>query len=67
MDNRELGRAFMERIGSINYHSAGLRAVAEKAWEEGFVACAEWWEIHHYQAVIAEKNPYREPEEPTDG
>lgn len=36
------------------------RAAAQKAWGEGFQACAEWWEIHHWQHTEAfEGNPYR--------
>lgn len=38
------------------------RQVAEKAHDEGFTACANWWEIHHFQSVISEMNPYLKAE-----
>jgi hypothetical protein len=39
---------------------AWLRSVKAKAWDEGFNACANWWEIHHHGVMRDERNPYRE-------
>jgi hypothetical protein len=41
---------------TVTYEVLKMQA---NAWAEGFAACAEWWEIHHYQAVIEDANPYR--------
>lgn len=38
--------------------TAGNRAIADAAWQEGWNACAEWWEIHHHGVVRDERNPY---------
>jgi hypothetical protein len=37
-----------------------LAAERARIWDEGFGACANWWEIHHYQVVMHDDNPYRE-------
>lgn len=34
-------------------------AKVAEAWDEGFMACADWWEIHHAQHVLGDKNSYR--------
>jgi predicted acetyltransferase len=34
------------------------RQVKAEAWAEGFMDCANWWEIHHANHVVDEKNPY---------
>lgn len=37
---------------------AGANWAAKKAWDEGFDACANWWEIHHHGVVRDDSNPY---------
>ena len=45
---------------------AALRERDAEKWDEGFDKCAHWWEIHHFQQVRNEANPYREGAK-TDG
>ena len=52
------------RIWGSYEHGTGaaedVRRVLEDAWEEGWNACAEWWEIHHHEVVRDDSNPYKE-------
>lgn len=40
-----------------------LREAREEAFKEGFIECANWWEIHHADSVVDQLNPYRKTEE----
>jgi hypothetical protein len=42
--------------------SEWLRERDAEKFSEGFRECAEWWEIHHYQSVSDESNPYKKKE-----
>lgn len=42
------------------------REVSAKSFEEGFLDCAQWWEIHHYSRVMDERNPYRKANDESD-
>lgn len=45
----------------ISIFEDAYRAQLASTWDEGWDACADWWEIHHHRVVADEKNPYRGP------
>ncbi len=39
--------------------NAWLNGIRAAVWDEGFDACANWWEIHHHGLKRDDTNPYR--------
>lgn len=39
--------------------SEWFREALAEAWHEGFIRCADWWEIHHAREVADGFNPHK--------
>lgn len=47
------------RLEPGSYQQFEFVEMVARIWDEGFDACANWWEIHHHGVARDEQNPYR--------
>lgn len=47
-----------EAAADLGLTGAELQTILAAAYSLGFQECANWWEIHHFETVMNDNNPW---------